>query len=241
MGLLSDYSRQALEYDRTRGASPSVLEPLRAALHPAPGRRLADIGGGTGNYALALREDGFDPLVIDRSEAMLARAVEKGLRTLRADAQELPLADESFDAAILISMLHHVDDMGAALREAHRIVVGAGRVVAMVFTREDIEAFWPLEYFPSSRPWMEATHPPLDQLLAMVEGGKRTEIVFQDTEDGSLAASAARPELILDRCQRTQISFFERLERCRRRSRAGSERARACEPPGLARRVSRDR
>ena len=70
MSLLSDYSRQAERYDRTRSASPSVLRELRKALNGAPGRRLADIGGGTGNYALALQNEGWRPVVIDRSPAM---------------------------------------------------------------------------------------------------------------------------------------------------------------------------
>ena len=56
MSLLPDYTRQAERYDETRAASPSVLAPLREALHGAPGRRLADIGGGTDNYALGLSE-----------------------------------------------------------------------------------------------------------------------------------------------------------------------------------------
>jgi ubiquinone/menaquinone biosynthesis C-methylase UbiE len=54
MSLLPDYSGQAQRYDETRSASPSVLRALRAALKDAPGIRLADLGGGTGNYALAL-------------------------------------------------------------------------------------------------------------------------------------------------------------------------------------------
>ena len=82
MSLLRDYSNQARTYDETRAASPSVLGPLREALDGAPGRRLVDIGGGTGNYSLALREEGWEPLVVDREPAMLARAAAKGLETL---------------------------------------------------------------------------------------------------------------------------------------------------------------
>ncbi len=76
-GLLPNYSRQAETYDRTRAASPSVLAPLRAALEGAPGPHLADVGEGTGNYALALQQEGWDPVVIDRSTEMLARAAGK--------------------------------------------------------------------------------------------------------------------------------------------------------------------
>ncbi|MFL5856000.1 MAG: class I SAM-dependent methyltransferase, partial [Solirubrobacteraceae bacterium] len=109
MSLLRDYSRQAQTYDETRSASPSVLEPLRSALAGAPGPRLLDVGGGTGNYALALREEGWEPVVCDRSPDMLARAAAKGLDVVEADAQQLPFPDASFDAVICVSMLHHVD------------------------------------------------------------------------------------------------------------------------------------
>jgi ubiquinone/menaquinone biosynthesis C-methylase UbiE len=57
---------------------------LDAALAGAPGTLLADIGGGTGNYALALERDGWEPVVIDRSPEMLAFAARKGLRTIAA-------------------------------------------------------------------------------------------------------------------------------------------------------------
>ena len=117
MSLLRDYSNQAKTYDDTRGASPSVLGPLREALKGAPGRRLVDVGGGTGNYSLALRKDeGWDPLVVDREPAMLARAAAKGLETLDADAQRLPLPDECADAVMLVSMLHHVENPAAAVQ-----------------------------------------------------------------------------------------------------------------------------
>jgi ubiquinone/menaquinone biosynthesis C-methylase UbiE len=92
MGVLPDYSRQAEHYDRTRSAS-SVLVPLRKALDGAPGRRLVDIGGGTGNYSLPLKQDGWQPVVLDRSDVMLARAAAKGLETVEANAERLPFDD----------------------------------------------------------------------------------------------------------------------------------------------------
>jgi demethylmenaquinone methyltransferase/2-methoxy-6-polyprenyl-1,4-benzoquinol methylase len=239
--LLPDYSQQALTYDRTRAASPSVLVPLRLALAGAPGPRLADIGGGTGNYAMALQREGWDPVVIDRSPEMLARAREKGLTTLAADAQRLPLADASFDAAMLVSMLHHVEDPAAALTEAQRILRPGGRLAVMAFTREDIEDLWFLELFPGTRAWMRATHPPLAQLLGLLGGAQRHELLFGDLEDASLAALAAHAEKVLDERWRRQTSYFERLQRDHPDElREGLERLRrqvaaGCAPTRLAR------
>jgi SAM-dependent methyltransferase len=213
MGLLSDYSRQALAYDTTRGASPSVLVPLRRALAGAPGRRLADIGGGTGNYAHALAGEGWQPTVVDRSAQMLAQASAKGLKTVRASATRLPFADTSFEAAMLVSMLHHVDDAAQALAEAKRVLRPGGRLAVMVFTREDIADAWCLDYFPSSRPWMRDTHLPLAELFAELPSAWRVPVVYEDLQDGSMAAMLAHPELILDPARRAQTSYFERMQR----------------------------
>jgi SAM-dependent methyltransferase len=213
MGLLCDYSRQAVAYDTTRGASPSVLAPLRAALAGAPGRELADIGGGTGNYALALAAEGWRPVVVDRSPQMLAQATEKGLTTVGADATRLPFAAESFDAAMLVSMLHHVDDPAQALTQAKRVLRPGGHLAVMVFTREDIADAWCLDYFPSSRPWMEQTHMPLATLFAELPGARRLPVVYEDAKDGAMAAMLGNPELILDPKRRAQTSYFERMER----------------------------
>jgi ubiquinone/menaquinone biosynthesis C-methylase UbiE len=213
VGLLSDYSRQARAYDSTRAASPSVLAPLRRALAGAPGHELVDIGGGTGNYALALAQEGWQPLVVDRSAQMLARATGKALDTVRANATRLPFADASFDAAMLVSMLHHVDSPAHALGEAKRVLRAGGRLAVMLFTREDIADAWCLDYFPSSRAWMNETHMPLAQLFHELPGARRMPVVYSDLQDGSMAAMLAHPELLLDRKRRAQTSYFERMER----------------------------
>jgi SAM-dependent methyltransferase len=213
VGLLPDYSRQAEHYDERRSASPSVLGPLRQALEGAPGRRLADIGGGTGNYAIALSREGWRPVVVDRSPEMLARAAAKGLETVEANAERLPFEDETFDAAMMISMLHHVEDRGAALAEARRILGPRGRLVLMGFTAQDATTLWVLDYFPSSRRWMEATHPPLKAFLDQLPGARLLRFEFRDVKDASLAALSAQPELLVEAARRGDTSYFERMQR----------------------------
>jgi SAM-dependent methyltransferase len=212
-GLLPDYGNQARSYDSTRSASPSVLGPLREALGGAPGRRLLDVGGGTGNYALALRDEGWDVVVSDRSPEMLARAAAKGLEAVAADSQALPFADASFDALICVSMLHHVDDRPRALAEQRRVLRPGGRGALMLYTREDIEHAWYHDYFPSTRAWMDASHPRLADLMDLLPGARRIELVFRDLQDASLAALSAFPAKVLDPAWRAQTSYFERLAR----------------------------
>jgi SAM-dependent methyltransferase len=174
---------------------------------------VADIGGGTGNCSIALRAQGWTPTVIDRSAEMLLAAESKDLRTLRADAQALPLADESFDGAMLISMLHHVEDQAQALSEAARILRPGGRLAVMAFTREDVSDLWCFDYFPSAWPWMRDTHPPLQHLLELLAGSHRLPVVYEDLKDASMAALLGHPELLLKEQWRENTSFFERLRR----------------------------
>ncbi len=213
MSLLPDYSRQAERYDQTRAASPSVLRALREALKGAPGLRLADIGGGTGNYALALEREGWEPVVVDRSAEMLAWATAKGLATVEADAQRLPFEDETFDAATMISMLHHVEDRGAALAEAQRVLRPQGRLVLVGYTGEDAATLWILDYFPSSRRWMEATHPPRAAILQELPGARLFAFELEDMQDASLAALSADPDRVLEAAERGETSYFERMRR----------------------------
>lgn len=106
----------------------------------------------------------------------------------------------------LISMLHHVAGPAAALSEARRILRDGGRIAVMAVAREDIEDVWFLDYFPSTWPWMHASHMPLAELLALLPGEQRHEIVLDDLKDGSLAALAAYPEKVLDGALRPATS-----------------------------------
>jgi ubiquinone/menaquinone biosynthesis C-methylase UbiE len=212
-GILPDYSRQAQTYDSTRGASSAVVAALCDAIAGAPGRRLADIGGGTGNYALALAGEGWEPLVVDNSPQMLERAAAKGLATLHANAERLPLDEESFDAVLMVSMLHHVDDPDAAISEAKRILRPAGALALKMFSREDVEGLWLYDYFPSSRPWMIETHPSAAEFEAHLPGARTSHLVLDDLSDASMAALTGRPELMLEQRWRRQTSYFERMGR----------------------------
>ena len=213
MSTRHDYSRQALTYDTTRGASPSVLAPLLEALAGAPGPRLLDIGGGTGNYAVALRErGGFQPTVLDLSEAMLERARGKDLPTVVGDAAALPYPDESWDAAIMIAMLHHVPDWRAAIEEAKRVLVPGGRLAKVGWAREHVEhVTWVNGYFPTARTMMLEHHIPFAEALEPLPGAQVIPFEFTDHVDGSMAALQRFPALLLDPEIHRQTSYFERL------------------------------
>lgn len=210
MATSFDYRRQALTYDRTRAASPSVLDPLAEALGP-PGT-LLDVGGGTGNYAAALGDRGWRPVVADLSPAMLARARAKGLATVRADATRLPVPEGGVDAVILVSMLHHVPDWPDALAAARRAVRPGGRVALVAFGREHLDVHWLTRHLPTTAAHFASTHQRLDELVAALPGATVTPLLYADVVDGSMAALCRRPELLVDRDVARQTSFVEWAE-----------------------------
>lgn len=117
-----------------------------------PVQRVLDLAGGTGRVADALRREGGaegdlpveEMIVVDASAPMLARARDRGLPTVRADASRLPFrdggaeADGDIDAIVIVDAYHHLPDQPAALAEAARVVAPGGVVVIRDFDPETL-------------------------------------------------------------------------------------------------------
>lgn len=130
-------------------SGPGLLERARTRellqrFLPAAPARVADIGSGPGVYSLWLAERGYDVLARDlmplHVEQLQAAAAQRGLTIDAAvgDARELDLPDQSFDAALLLGPLYHLQDRAGrvqALGEAARVVVPGGVVVAVAISR----------------------------------------------------------------------------------------------------------
>jgi SAM-dependent methyltransferase len=106
-----------------------------------PGGIALDVGSGPGSVTTSLaRAAGPQGLAlgVDISEPMLARAVRAAagpqVGFLRADAQRLPLRDETVDAAVSIAVLQLIPDPAATLSEIARVLRPGGRLAVMVPT-----------------------------------------------------------------------------------------------------------
>lgn len=112
-----------------------------------PGTTVADIGAGTGYFALPLAERvGPDGRVnaVDLQPQMLERLgarVPEGQRVelVHADAAATTLPDCSQDLVFLANVWHEVDDPAATLAEVERITRAGGRV-AILDWRADLES-----------------------------------------------------------------------------------------------------
>lgn len=134
----------SLFYDNAQAVGRRLLtawqHPLEWLDIPSGGTAL-DVGCGPGSITASLaRAVGPDGLAlgVDVAESMLSRAVraESGPQVgfLRADAQRLPLRDDTVDAVISIAVLQLIPDPAAALGEMARVLKPGGRLAVMVPT-----------------------------------------------------------------------------------------------------------
>jgi ArsR family transcriptional regulator len=95
---------------------------------------VGDLGCGTGQTAQSLAPFVRRVLAVDESAAMLAaaRARLTGLDNVEVrpgQLEQLPLDDDSLDAALLVMVLHHLTDPASALREAARVLRPGGKLL----------------------------------------------------------------------------------------------------------------
>lgn len=124
-----------LRYSFTKGTAQEVAF-LVDHLGLAPGQRVLDVGCGPGRHSRALAERGIECVGLDLSLPFL-QAAGPGAR-VRADARELPFAQESFDVAFSLcqggfGLLGGFDDAGVIAGMA-RVVRPGGRVVVSAFS-----------------------------------------------------------------------------------------------------------
>src|SRR5262249_19769679 len=102
----------------------------------APGKRLLDVGAGTGDDVRALAEmsgPAGRAVGVDRSEAMIAQARARGGpgEFIVGDVRALAFPDGAFDACRSERLLAHVEDPARAVSEMFRVVRRGGHVVSM--------------------------------------------------------------------------------------------------------------
>jgi ubiquinone/menaquinone biosynthesis C-methylase UbiE len=116
------------------------------------GRRLLDIGCGTGSITAALVERwlckawGVDPSPEMIAEARAKRIPGAGFKVARAEA--LPFTDGWFERALMRSVVHHVE-RPAAFAEARRVLAPGGRLVIHNLDPDGLEDLWYVQFFPS--------------------------------------------------------------------------------------------
>jgi len=114
------------------GQDPLWRRMVADGVRQPAGSLVLDVASGTGLVAEQLRRRRYRVLRLDPSEPML-RASREASPAILGRAEELPFADDSFDALTFTYLLRYVDDPAATIRELARVVRPGGSIVALEF------------------------------------------------------------------------------------------------------------
>lgn len=148
-----DFAAVAPRYDELRPVDDAWWEVFDALVREGDlrGRRVLEVGCGTGKVAAALAERELCRVwAVDSSPEMLevARAAARSVRFKQAAAEQLPFRDGWFER-IVLRMAVHLLDRPTALPELRRILAPAGRVAIATPDPREFERHWMHGYFPS--------------------------------------------------------------------------------------------
>ncbi|HPO16795.1 MAG TPA: methyltransferase domain-containing protein [Candidatus Hydrogenedentes bacterium] len=120
-----DYDQIAKAYDHHRRAGGPYMETLCGLLKRCPGRRVLELGAGTGNSTEALLEAVPCTLTaLELSPGMLEQAKRKRIpaRWVRGSATALPFANQAFHFVYATYMLHFIHDLDLLMHECWRVL-----------------------------------------------------------------------------------------------------------------------
>jgi SAM-dependent methyltransferase len=159
MAKICDYEGSSYRTDFWEGQGREYEDlaeriALRKLLPPA-GARLLDIGAGFGR--LADLYDGYQQVVLlDYSKSMLRQAQDRLGRGGRyiyvaANLYAMPFVDSLFDTTVTVRVLHHVQDIPAALQEVQRVLRPGGVYVLEYASKRHLKAI--LRYLLGRQSW----------------------------------------------------------------------------------------
>jgi ubiquinone/menaquinone biosynthesis C-methylase UbiE len=169
------------------------------------GRRVLDIGCGTGRLEVALsgraRVWGVDaePAMLEVARRNAPDATFKSGR-----AEQLPFKDGWFERAVMWLVVHLVD-RPRAFAELHRVLAPGGRLAIATFDPSYFSDFWLNDYFPSMKEADRARFPTADELKAeLPAAGFETPSLVRLSQSGRLDRAEA-----LNRIRGKHIGTFD--------------------------------
>ena len=88
-----------------------------------------EVGAGSGEISLALKQAGHEVVATDISPNMVAEIQKKGIEAKVCDSETLPFPDSSFDTIISSEHIYYLDHPEKFIVEAKRVLRLGGRLL----------------------------------------------------------------------------------------------------------------
>ncbi len=154
MRVQPDFDARAARYDRLRPQDAAWWHRFDVLVREGDlrGRRVLDVGCGTGAFLAALAEQAHAKAWgVDASREMVAVARKRtppGVGVRQGLAEELPFRDRWFER-VTMTLVVHLVDRPAAFAEARRVLCDGGRLAIATFAPLHFDVYWLNRWFPS--------------------------------------------------------------------------------------------
>lgn len=188
----TDYAGLGAGYSRFRRPEPAIAAVVDRLLGDA--RTVVNVGAGAGSY----EPPGRLVTAVEPSPSMRALRPAALAPAIDAVAEDLPFADDAFDAGMTTFSVHQWPDLEAGLSELRRVV--AGPVVVLTCDPDLLDRFWLVEYAPEVIETERRRYPSPARIARILGPGTSVEPVRipLGCVDGFGEAYYGRPELLLD-------------------------------------------
>jgi ubiquinone/menaquinone biosynthesis C-methylase UbiE len=177
----------------------ALAEPVLEAAGDVAGKRVLDVGTGSGVLADELVRRGASVLAVDLSLSMLRRGALDRPPAAVADVRALPLRPGSVDLATASFVLNHLDVPADGIRQIAQVLRPGGRLLATTFEGEAPHPAKPLLDVVAARhgfvppQWYASVKEALLPLLSSPD-----RFVAAATEGGLVGARVERVVVALD-------------------------------------------
>jgi 2-polyprenyl-3-methyl-5-hydroxy-6-metoxy-1,4-benzoquinol methylase len=104
---------------------------VKLILDLVEGKKVLDVGCGSGRLSKALREKGYSVVAIDSDWKAVNITKKKGIRAYVSDINDWK-SDDKFDCIILGDVLEHIEDDKSAMRKVHAMLKPNGCIIVNV-------------------------------------------------------------------------------------------------------------
>lgn len=213
------YNQIGINYNSNRACDERISNKIINLLNVSEGNCLADIGAGTGNYAVDFAQRNYKIIAVEPAESMLNQKKEHpNLKWIQASAEELDMTANSCDGVYSTLAIHHFDSRIEAFHNIFKILKpNKSFVIFSADPRKIPPHCWLKDYFGELISKSEISYPKISNLVSELEDEFEGEVIISpflipfDVKDGFFYAGWQSPEKYINADFRNSISVFAKF------------------------------